>query len=1042
MLVARPGAGRPRSLKGILLMRRSVLLCSTVFAGLVLSVPAFAQSTSTDTSKAKDAAQDVVVTGSRIKRNSFTAPDPIQVITSEQASLSGYSDTASLLQQSSIATGTFQTGDQLTGYVTTGGAGNKTLALSRLGPQRTIILLDGKRLGPAGISGTVGPVSLDVIPDYSIDHVEVLRDGASSIYGSDAVAGVVNIITKKNRDGGDLSAYTSQSQHGGGNAYSISGDWAKTFDRGYVTLGGQYFEQERLARGQRDYLNCSEDYLFNPATGARVDYPDAVGPNYNHFYKCYNSSNNDIATVQYGTITYTQPGINYPTAAQGNNVPGTPAASFGGAPLNTIFARQARAGYPLTYPYASYYTPVTDRVSAVSPDAHYTFNANLGYDFNSTTHLYGQLLFNDRISTQMGARQYFPGSGAAGNALNAAFTSGNPNNPFIGTGVTPIYPIIELPYDSHQNVKYYRGVIGLKGDFTNLGWFNRFSYDVSGVYSRSDADYSVDQIYLDRTDALTNTAAPCTTVGINNVSNYSCANLPNGIPLFSQRVLAGNFTQAERNFLFFKAHGSTTYDQYILEGSVTGDLFTLPAGSVGVALGVSYRHDHIDDTPDPQVQAGNSWGFSAAGHTVGSDAVKEVYGELTIPVIKNVPGIQSLNFDVSGRYSDYDSYGSTSTYKVAGNWTVIPDLRFRGSVGTSFRAPALYELYLAHQTSFSGQSAVDPCYNYGTNAPAAKIQQACAALGIPNNYIGAQNPGGGSSATISTGGGIGNLKAETSQAKSIGVVFQPKHFGIDRWTNLAVSLDYTDIQVHNEVNTFGSYNIISQCLQGNTAFCGLFVRDLNPASPTYFNIISVNNNYVNVAKQGVRFMDANVHMDHNFGRFGRLGFEAKATWTFSDKTTLLGGGAPTNYNGGTYNYDAPDVSGEFNVQYDLGDWTVFWRTVGIGKGSDAEFIGYDTTYFSRYSDVANGITSNNCAATPNACVKYKFHTEASFYHTISVRKRLPALNAEVTVGVNNIFDQNPPLESTGEFRIGQAAIGYPDAELIGRSFFARITKKW
>ncbi len=1022
-------------------MRRNVLLCSTVLAGVMMSAPAFAQSTSDTAGDKANAPTDVVVTGSRIKRDSFTAPDPIQVITAEQATLSGYADTASLLQQSSIATGTFQTGDQLTGYVTTGGAGNKTLALSRLGSQRTIILLDGKRLGPAGVSGTVGPVSLDVIPEFNIDRIEVLRDGASSIYGSDAVAGVVNIITKKNHDGGSLSAYTSQAEGAGGNAYSISGEFGKTFDKGYIDIGGEYYEQERVSRGQRDYTSCAEDYVFNPTTGARQDILAGGTPNDGHFYKCFNQSNNDISvqyraanpvtgvvSTQSATLQYLKPGVVYPNAAGGNDVP----ASIAG-----LFARQARAGFLGTYPYANYTSAAVDRASVISPDKHYDLTINGGYDINATNHIYGSFLFNDRISTQMGVRQYFPGSGAAGNALNAAFTGGNPNNIFIGTGVTPIYPIISLPYDSKQDVKYYRGVIGMKGDFTNMGWFNRFSYDVSGTYSRSDASYSVDQIYLDRTDALTNSAAGCTTVGIVNVSNYSCSALPNGIPLFSQRVLAGNFTQAEKDFLFFKAHGSTTYDQYILEGTITGDLFELPAGPVGMALGVSYRHDHIDDTPDPQVQAGNSWGFSAAGHTVGSDAVKEVYGELTVPVLKNLPGIQSLNFDISGRYSDYDSYGSTSTYKIAGNWTVIPDLRFRASVGTSFRAPALYELYLAHQTSFSGQSAVDPCYNYGTNNPLQKIQQACAALGIPNNYVGTQNPGGGSSATISTGGGIGNLQAETSQAKSIGVIISPKHFGIDRWANLQVSLDYTDIQVHNEVSTFGAYNIISQCLQGQTAFCSLFTRDMNPTSATYFNIISVNNNYVNVAKQGVRFLDANVHMDHNFGKYGKLGIEAKMTWTFSDKTKLLGSSAPTNYNGGTYNYDAPDVSGDINIQYDLRDWTVFWRVSGVGKGSDTEFIGYDTTTSTRYATI--NPTTGVVSGVPT---KFKYDTEATIYHTVSVRKRLPEWNAEVTMGISNVFDEPPPIESTGEFRIGDAAIGYADALMIGRSYFARITKKW
>lgn len=1032
---------------------------STSTGTATASAPASAPSPQSEQTKRESEVGAIVVTGSRIKRDSFTAPDPVQVITAEQATLSGYADTSSLLQQSAIATGTFQTGDQLTGYVTTGGAGNKTLSLSRLGAQRTIILLDGKRLGPAGVSGTVGPVSLDVIPEFNIERVEVLRDGASSIYGSDAVAGVVNIITKKSRNGGSLSAYTSQALEAGGNRYSLSGAYGRTFSRGYVDLGGEYFEQQRLARGQRDYTNCAEDYVFNPTTGQRLDLVAGGTPNDNHFYKCFNQSNNDIAVSyraanpvtgvlqsQSATLQYRKDGLTYPTYAQGNDVPATLAGTF---------ARQARAGYPLTYPYGNYTSPYYDRASVVSPDKFYDFNINGGYDLSTTTHLYGSFLFNDRISTQTGVRQYFPGSGAAGNTLNAAFVAGNPNNIFAGTGVTPLYPIISQQSDAHQNVKYYRGVAGIKGDLTGLGWFNRFSYDVYGVYSRSDANYSVDQIYLDRTNALTSSAAPCTTdltsVGLSNKSNYSCSSLPNGIPLFSSRVLSGQFTQAERDFLFFKAQNTTIYDQYIVEADITGDLFTLPAGMVRTAFGVSYRHDHIDDVPDQQFQIGNVWGSSAAGRTVGSDSVKEVYAELSVPVIKDVPLVKALNFDLSTRYSDYESYGSTTTYKFAGNWTIIPDLRFRGSYGTSFRAPALYELYLAHQTGFSGQSAVDPCYNYGTNNPGPSIVAACRAIGIPDNYVGQQNPGGGGSAIISTGGGIGNLQAETSTAKSIGVIIEPKHFGIDRFAHLQVSLDYIDIQVENQVSTFGSFNIITQCLQGNASFCTLFTRDLNPTSSTYFNILNVNNNYVNVAREGVRFLDADVHMDHDFGNFGRLSLDGRLVWTFSAKTTLLGDSSPYNYNGGTYgNFDdtaGPDFSADFNLRWDRKDWTLFWRTAGIGKGSDVEcsinasgactFYGFDTSTSTRYSTVnpVTGVVSG----TP---VKYKYNTEATIYHTISLRKKIPSYNAEVTVGVTNLLNEHPPAESTGQFRIGTSAIGYANDLLIGRSFFARLTKKF
>ncbi len=1020
---------------------RARLFASTLLAGVTLSVVtgglALAQSTAPPSDSS--AAQDVVVTGSRLKNTAFNSPDPIQVISAEQAQLAGYADTASLLQQSSIAAGSFQTNDQLTGYVVTGGPGAKTLNLRGLGAQRTIILLDGKRLGPAGVGGTVGPVDLNVIALSSVDHIDILKDGASSIYGSDAVAGVVNIVTKKKHDGGDISVYTGQSEQSGGDVYQINGSFGKTWDKGYLNIGGEFYQQEMLTRGQRNYTNCSEDYLFNPTTGARVDYTDTVTANYGHNYKCYNSVNNvinvgfkDAGVTQSGYIQYLQPGVTYPGAAAGNDVPTTADAALGGGPTNTYFARQGRAGYPATYPYANYQTPLTDRASVVSPDTHYNFNANAGYDLSAYSHLYGQFQFSDRISYQTGAKQLFP-------TLGSAWISGNPNNVLAGTGVTPVYPVIELPSDYTQNVKYYRGVIGLKGDVTGLGWFNRFSYDVYGIYSKSQADYSFDSVYNDRVVATTTSAAACNPA-TPNLSNFSCSSLPaGGIPWLSSRVVSGAFTQAERDFLFFKTHGTTDYDQYIVEADFTGDLFNLPAGPVGSAFGIDYRHDSIDDKPDPQTQLGNLWGQTAAGHTAGSDAVKEVYGELRIPVFKNLPAIHDLSFDISGRYSDYDSYGSTGTYKVTGNWAIIPDFRLRGSVGTSFRAPDLYELYLAHQTGFLGQQSIDPCYNYGSTGVSAKIQSYCAGLGIPSTYTGAQNPGGGGSATIYTGGGKGNLTAETSQEKTIGFVFTPKHFGIDRWSNLSIAVDYVDIQVHDEVTTFGSANIITQCAQGNTAFCSLFTRDMNPASPTYFNILSVNNNYVNVARQGVRGLDATIHADHNFGAWGKLSLESNLTWTFSNKTALTGGSI-TNYTGGTYNYSGPAFAGNVQVRWDYRDWTVYWYVNGIGKGSDTSFIGGDVFASTRYANAPAGIptSANNCAAAVNDCVQYKYHTEAKIYHDLSVSKKFASWNGTFTVGIHNLFDEQPPLISTGEFRVGDAALnGY---DMIGRQFFVSAKK--
>ena len=165
-------------------------------------------------------------------------------------------------------------------------------------------------------------------------------------------------------------------------------------------------------------------------------------------------------------------------------------------------------------------------------------------------------------------------------------------------------------------------------------------------------------------------------------------------------------TTAEQNVLMARDFGHTEYDQTTFGASVTGNLFDLPAGSVGAVFGIEQRKDEIDDIPGPQAIKGNAWGLTSAGRTKGEDTVQEVFTEVEVPLLRDLPAVKRLSFNGSFRWTDYDSYGSDTTYKAGLNWQLIDSIRFRGAYGTSFRAPALYELFLANQTSFLGQTSV------------------------------------------------------------------------------------------------------------------------------------------------------------------------------------------------------------------------------------------------------------------------------------------------------------------------------------------------
>ena len=985
---------------------KKFLLATTFIAGLAMAAPSLAQQqpSNQDEDEEGEQVEDVVVTGSRLRRDEFSSSSPVQVITGEQAALEGMVDTAELLQQSTIASGSYQLNNQLTGFVTEGGGSINSVSLRGLGAQRTLVLLNGRRVGPAGTRGQVQAVDLNVIPQSMIERIEILKDGASSVYGSDAIAGVVNIITRTNLDGFEASAFINRSFDGGGDVQRYNLGWGSTFDRGYIQAGFDYYRQDELTRADREDTACAADYLFNPTTGARVDILDQVSGT----AQCYNLFASALrANPGPGTmdLIYMRPGYNYAVAGNNSNVVG--------------MARQARGYYPGTYSYYNGQSPLYDRASVVSPVERYTVTAMGGFDLTPNVEVYGEFMYNRRQSEQNGVRQFFPTVYTGYIGAQRPDTGTN----FLGSTLLPIIPKTS---DNDQSIDYYRGVVGIRGTFGNAGFLSGWDWDLYGQWARSDGDYSTESIYADRVAAVTGVnvgvtaitgPGPCYTGPlVTNVSGYSCASLPGGVPWTSQRVLTGNFNQAERDFLFFTQEGNTTYDHRYVEGSMAGDLFELPAGAVGAAVGFQFRQEEIDDTPDPMAQAGNLWGQTAAGRTTGSDTVREVFGEIEVPIIRGFTGIDELTVNLSGRYSDYDSYGQSDTYKVGLNWQITPAWRVRLSQGTSFRAPALYELYLANQTSFLGQTAVDPCIDWG-NSTNPRIQANCAAAGVPFDYTGL-----GSSALIITGGGLGVLEPETAEARTLGVIWTPA------FIDMSVAIDYFEIDVDNEVRTFGAGNILYQCYNATdyptNPFCSLFTR-AGPADPTRPNqIITVNNSYVNVAAQTNRGIDLTVRYNHEFS-FGDLSLDGQFTWQLEDRTTLLGTATPEDTNGET---TEPDFTGQFNIRFDRGDWTAFWAVDMIGKASDTEEAGADVFLSSRYSSVV-GVP---------APVYYKQYTEFTAYHDFSLRYRMDDWTFQA--GVQNVFDERPPAQSAGQFRVGTAALNLYD--MVGRRGFISVSRRF
>ncbi len=776
----------------------------------------------------------IVVTGTRIRSvTAFNSPDPVTIIDPAIAAREGKFDLASTLQSSPIAAGSTQITSAISSnFVTAGGPGAQTVDLRGLGPNRTLVLLNGRRAGPAGTRGAVSSFDLNVLPQSIAQNIQILKTGASSVYGSDAIAGVVNIITKTELDGFQIDANVSVPFDGGGEEYRISGIWGKTFDRGHILIAGDYTKIEELARGDRDYLACPEAYTFRP-DGSRADLidprtgkPQCVDLPWGHIWT-YNSNDNLQLDGPGGPNTGLNTSVGGETVLMQYQYPGETLGipAFGAPAFPGDFGAPA-GWFPVGYNTESLavqngYHPFVEEQSIIPETSLYTAYVEGAYDLTDSVEMFGEFLFNRRSSYQNGWRQFWQfgttgdyyGDGSFGTIWADGFVGSNLLSP---TAITN-------HYDSSQRVDYYRGVGGLRGDF---GGSSDWRWEAYVQYSKSIGRYRQEQILQDAYNTGSFQTSSC--VGtVTPISGRQCVDVRWADPYF----LAGELTPEEIAFLFDWEEGKTKYTQLTGEATVNGTLFELPAGPLSLAAGANIREDRITDTPGEITLAGNVWGNTTSGITAGESLTTEAFGELSIPILADQSFFKELTLSAAGRVTNVkatrasdgvsDKDNGNFTYKLGLNWAVNDTLRFRGSYGTSFRAPALFEQFLADETSFPSQRSIDPCINWAANLAAGRVTQRvadnCAAgrpssgpddpglPGVPGNH-----PGGGVTATSVAQGGLGQLEAETSRAWVVGTILTPK-FAFMPDTNISLAVDYFDIRVKGEITQLGAANIVFGC---------------------------------------------------------------------------------------------------------------------------------------------------------------------------------------------------------------------------------------
>ncbi|MFN3536083.1 MAG: TonB-dependent receptor domain-containing protein, partial [Brevundimonas sp.] len=869
-------------------------------------------------------------------------------------------------------------------------------------------------VAPAGSRGSVGSADLNVLPSSIIERVEVLRDGASSIYGSDAVAGVVNIITRTDMDGVTFSAQHNAPLEANGAGYQsrVSLAAGTSGDRWRVLGSVEYLSRNELTYGDRS----NTSFLGCPIDGY-IDGTDYIDPMTGRS-KCWSLDGGGVTINTLGTAGFVGVGADgAPATGAFNRWRPNSAVTTGLVGFEGVGGAGANLNVRDTF------DPDMLNESLISPVDVTTLYGEFGYDigFLGNAEVYGEVLFNRRESRQTGYRQlsldYFTGSPLipAQIAALAPFAPNHGQSPLSGPAAgrnVQARAFIGFGNDqSYQNVDFTKVIGGIRGDFIVPEW----RYDFSVGHTESRSEYVFSQFITDlMRDSLDVVAAPAGTDPRLVRGGYTCrvnVTADRGCipaPFLNSQTLAGELPEDWVNYVFRPVVGTTNYTETVASFGIDGPLFTLPAGQVSAFFGAEWREMEIDDTPSLDMQNGNLYNFSTSGITRGSDSVKEVFGEIEVPLLANMPFAESLTLNASARYTDYDSYGDDTTYKVGLLYTPFNWMTLRASYGTSYRAPALFEQFLSPTAGFVA-AANDPCDNYTAPGVNPNVAANCAAEGLPASYTSTS-----SVRVLTSGGAIAGIGAETSDNLTLGLVLQPRL--PTGYGQLSFAVDYYEIEINDGVSRVGFGYILDQCYEGATSdftadagFCALIQRD--PAT----NAMTVNDSYINIATDYLEGIDYNLRYSRDIGP-GSLTANFYLT-QYLERISTLFDTDPVRNTVGIINQ--PEFAGTFDIAYNWDRWNVRY---GLEWTAATDYDSYYLEYF--------GTTLTDLG--------YNANTDDYFVSSASVRYEADTWS--LTAGVRNLFNEEPPHISAGiTNRVGNAPL-YSGYDYVGRSAFINLTK--
>jgi len=823
----------------------------------------------------------MVVTGSRIESDStLDAPSPVVSLGGEDIRTSGEIDVAALLRESPQLQASLPASFSAFNGTPLGAS---LLNLRNLGSVRTLVLEDGRR----HVSGIEGSASVDVntISTALLERVEVLTGGASSIYGADAVTGVVNFIM---RDGSSFDGLEIRTQGGisdEGDAEEFFFSLANGFDfndgRGSMVFAGEYQQTDPIFAGDRGFAGLGRRFLVPngpalEALGIDPRFSNAFVPN---LRLPISSAAGIIALGDGGASAFVE-------AILSGGVPGCDTIGAAGVPTCQIFADGTLRPYnPGDFFIDGFNASGGDGVPAepddevLLPDTErFLFQAAFDYELHPNINLFadGKFVVSEtRESNQV-------------NGFNDDIPIAL-DNPFIpaalrtqvetlqAEGLDPVIAVSRDVLDTTARSnplaerKTFRGVVGFRGEVPGL----EFDYEIAYVYGRTDADITsrnrIEDRYFAAIDAVVDpetgeivcrsdidpdaVVPPSSPFPAQN-NNFQISTFQPGdgqcVPV---NIFGFNsISQEAADFIFQRQTATNDIDQQVLTISIAGDSekwFSLPAGPIGFAAGFEYRKEDSAFRPGAFSAAGLTFGTigSNGGPTnpsSGEIEVSEFFTEARIPLLSGLPLIERFEFSGSYRFSDYETFESTDTWSLGSRWTVVPSLTVRSTVSRAVRIPNIGEAFAPTFTAFLGADD-DPCNPQFVDAGSEFRRENCIALvgavgDDPNafnstNFVSARIPG--------QSGGNPNLDPEEADSYTVGGVFRPNgEFG-GLLDGLVVTIDWYKIEIDGLIDTLGGFEIASNCVDAptlNNQFCEAIDRD-----PTFGFITGFRSGFINLA---------------------------------------------------------------------------------------------------------------------------------------------------------------------------------------------------